>query len=294
MGAQNTSTVNAAGDPATLVVENDTLLAKDILGYTLSGGDTIMSQIVVQSAIEDAYGSHYATGGYFGTVMIGDRAYRSRGLYDYFAVKFYPSGEIAWVNICASIGNDIGHSIVVDGYGNTHVAGIFDDSTFLFYSFPRLHQGRSSTDGILYSYDFLGTPRMPKIIASGPGVDGAYAVTVDKWNNIYVAGTFSDSAIVGGVRRFAQGKGDLFLVKLDRERNFLFTRTYGTPWGDERGVALTIGDITGQVNVIYDYNVLGTNRYHIWYDDYGRVDDPKAEICMACLDQALQEQLRKK
>jgi len=69
----------------------------------------------------------------------------------------------------------------------------------------------------------------------GSGFDAGACVAVDKDGNIVVAGTFQESVDFGGGTLISAGGRDIFLLKLDPQGAYLWSRRFGGPTEDVVG-----------------------------------------------------------
>ena len=93
--------------------------------------------------------------------------------------------------------------------------------------------------------------------AGGRNQDRGKAIAVDKLGNVFVAGTFTDTAQFGNITLLADsGSVDVFICKLDSSGNFLWAKRYGGPRGDvvydlcvdSRGNAIITGQYKAHAN----------------------------------------------
>ncbi|MDP3025982.1 MAG: SBBP repeat-containing protein, partial [candidate division Zixibacteria bacterium] len=114
----------------------------------------------------DGSGNVYVTGGSRDSVTYED----------YATIKYYPSGDTAWVRRFDDGGSDEAYALAVDVSGNIYVTGI------------------SSASGILYDYATMKyDPDGNQLWVqryNGPknGYDWAHAIVVDGSGNVYVTG----------------------------------------------------------------------------------------------------------
>jgi len=130
----------------------------------------------------DGSGNVYVTGGSVGAGTAED----------YATIRYYPSGDTAWVRRYNGPGNDEdwAFDVEVDGSGNVYVTG-------------RSHGGETYIDYATIKYDSSGNELWIKRY-SGPGAawDGACAIEVDVYGNVYVTGqsygdgTYNDYATI--------------------------------------------------------------------------------------------------
>jgi beta-propeller repeat-containing protein len=100
-----------------------------------STGDALWAQIVNGGTDDgsgmlavDAVGNSFLTGWFSDTATFGNTNLSSMGLDDVFAAKFDRDGNILWVKQAGGPNYDRGYGIAVDLYGNSYVAGFFEDT----------------------------------------------------------------------------------------------------------------------------------------------------------------------
>lgn len=285
-------TNSVKGDPAVLRVEEGTMSVQDILGYTVDGKDTVVSSIIVQCVIRDSissFGGFLATGAFWGTVLFGDSVCKSMQSYDCFVARFSPTGALLWLRITATQGNEFGHAVAIDQLGRVHVVGVFDDSVFTKYAFPKTHTNMTGTDAFLATYDPTGMYCRRKVIVSGAGTNAAFAVTTDIWNYVYITGVFRGTATIGNQVRTATGVnenlGDVFMIKIAPDGQYVVVQTYGTEYADERGVYIGVGYASEQVAIFFDINIplLDSSMSFLVFPDYGMTAIESSEECSLCI-----------
>lgn len=279
--------ITLAGDPATLRVENDTIRAHDIIGYTISGKDTIPSVIVVQCSSVDRDGTILATGGFWGTACFGDSVCTSMKSYDCFVARYAQNGTLLWLRMIATYGDEFGHGIVTDAGGKVYVVGVFPDSNSTKFEFRNIRHGVTGTDGFLAAYDPTGMICKRKIIVAGTGTNAAFSVATDKDRNVYVTGVYRGTATIGDkvctTTNSSIDSGDVFMLKISPSGRYLITQTWGTEFADDRGVAITIGD-DGRVWIICDIDTVlpDSSRDYLIYANYGSYLSYAPEGCDQC------------
>ena len=169
----------------------------------------------IRAIAADDAGNVYVTG-YSGGIATGN---------DYATIKYYSSGDTAWVRRYSGAGTGSDHAwdIAVDLYGNVYVTGEADANYTTIKYYP---EGDTAW---IRMYD-------------GPGSqygDCAKAIAVDESGNAYVTGnSWSD-----------ESGSDYATVKYDASGNELWVRRYNGP-NDSRDLAVAIAvDNSGNVCV---------------------------------------------
>lgn len=279
------------GDLATLRVQNGTIVAHDINGYSVNGKDTLPSIIAVQCSSVDDDGTILVTGGFWGTVCFGDSVCTSmKNSYDCFVVRYAPNGALLWLRVIATNGTEIGHGVAPDSSGKVYVVGEFSDSnwTRFAYPYPNGYPSKTGTDGFLASYDPTGMICKRSIIVSGGGTNAAFSVATDTDRNVYVSGVFRGTATIGDRVRSTMNSsidsGDVFMLKISPSGKYLITQTWGTEFADERGVDISVGNSDGSVWIIFDIDTMlpDSSRDYLVYANYGLHLSYAPEGCDQC------------
>ena len=149
--------------------------------------------------------------------------------------------------------------IKTDAIGNIYGTGYFNSSTANFVSLSLTNYSATSTlsDVFITKSDAYGS-LLWSVKGGGLGQDRGKAIGVDNQGNVYVTGTFTDSAIFGNNTLIADsGSVDIFLCKLDNAGNYLWAKNYGGQGGDVvNGLA-----VDNQGNVIITGQYKGTGHF---------------------------------
>ena len=190
-----------------------------------------------RSIVTDATGNIYVTGSFSGTNDFdpGPGTYNltATGGSDIFILKLNASGNLIWVKqISGTAADDIANSIVLDVAGNLLVTGYFygsvdfDPGTAIYSltapnNFSDVFVLKLSKDGEFFWVKQVG----------GNSADGSTSMTIDKSNNIYVAGTFWDTADFDpGTSVFnltSISTANIFVLKLNNDGEFLWAKQFG-------------------------------------------------------------------
>ena len=190
-----------------------------------------------KSIVTDATGNIYVTGSFSGTNDFdpGPGTYNltTTGGADIFIMKLNASGNLIWVKqIGGTFADDIANSIVLDVAGNLLVTGYFYGSVDFdpgMAVFPLMAPNNFSDVFVLKlnkDGEFIWVKQV-----GGNSTDGSTSMTIDKSNNIYVSGTFWETADFDpGASVFnltSISTADIFILKLNNDGEFLWAKQFG-------------------------------------------------------------------
>ena len=146
------------------------------------------------------------TGTFAGTVDLGTGAITSSGMHDGFVAAYQPDGTPMWAHALGGPDEDAGNAIALDRSGSVSVAGTFAQTIDVGGT---TFTSSGGTDGFAAKLNPAGTLQAGKRMG-GAGNDGCSAIGM---NSVIVAGTFEQTADVGGVQLTSAGASDGFAVK---------------------------------------------------------------------------------
>ncbi|MCX7785102.1 MAG: SBBP repeat-containing protein, partial [candidate division WOR-3 bacterium] len=114
-----------------------------------------------------------------GNVYVTGTSWQYGTSYDYVTIKYNSNGVQQWVQRYNGTGNgdDAAYAIAVDNFGNVYVTG-------------EAYYPNSDFDYATIKYDSLGNLQWLRTYnGSGNYFDGATAIAIDSYNNIYVTGS---------------------------------------------------------------------------------------------------------
>ena len=131
--------------------------------------------------------------------------------------------DILWTQAPGSIRSDVLEDVWVDDAGFSHVTGKFSDSLDLG---DTILLAAGFSDVFTAKYD----PNGNLVWAhreGGPAEEVGVEISLDALGNVYVAGRFQDTAIFDGAPYASKGNVDIFVIKYDKDGNFVWVETVG-------------------------------------------------------------------
>jgi len=220
----------------------------------------------------DSDGNFYITGGFTGSIELGNKLITSSMGYDFYLVKYDPDGNFLWARTASGMANiyenlaiEGGIAISVDGAGNCYVGGAFVQSM----SFKdgngdvvkQLTDGRNdgqiNFEMFVAKYSTSGNLLWARGGNSGSsgganflGTDGnvVTSLILDSEDYPYIGGRYSGSDFLGESVS-PRGKSDFFVASLKKDSGDPFwVSMSGTP-DDDAVLSLSV-DSLGYINVL--------------------------------------------
>jgi hypothetical protein len=164
------------------------------------------------------------TGSFSNTVSFGTFELFSNGLTDVFVSSITPIGVVQWATSFGGSNSDFGEGIGIATDGSVYVAATVKGS-FTIGTFPVTSTGFDANAVVV---KYLPTRTVEWIEQIGGIFDEtATALKVDKNNDIIVAGTFVGTFSHQNKFFTSTGLDDIFLFKFDKDKNFLWSNTFG-------------------------------------------------------------------
>lgn len=183
----------------------------------------------------DPQGNSYATGHFSGTATFGNTILTSSGNWDMFITKLDTDGNFIWTKNIGATYRVSGIKISADNQGNIYVTGMFS-GTALFGNTSMTSDGDG--DIFIVKLDPNGNIIWARS-AGGPNSDSGRGISVDSQNNIYITGSFRETAHFGNITVTSEGSDDAFIAKLDTNGNFLWAKGIGDSSYDAgRGISV--------------------------------------------------------
>ncbi len=187
----------------------------------------------------DNFGNVYTTGMFSGTVDFdpGVGIYNLNGNYDVFISKLDASGNFIWAKTMGNFASEQGMSITIDNSGNIYTTGAFSSTTDFDPGLGIFNLTPSgSADIFISKLDAAGNFLWAKRIGASEE-DYGVSIKTDASGNVYTTGIFNGwvdfDPSTGLTQLNSVGMGDIFIVKLDANGNFVWARGFGGPWNDQ-------------------------------------------------------------
>ncbi len=219
----------------------------------------------------DDVGNVYITGFYYGTATFGTTTITSvSNTQDVFIAKYDFSGTLLWVRSVGGSASETGYGITADHDGNVIVTGQFKGSatfgTDVLTSIINPSTTLPSFDIFIVKYDKEGNflwVKQGKAKYDDRGMD----LAVDKKNNIFVVGQFSDTITFDLVHNNPVMNSG-YLMKYDKNGNeqwfvkmsALQTIVYGIVVDNSDNIIIT-GDYKGNLGIFTTPIVYNTSAY---------------------------------
>ena len=215
----------------------------------------------------DDLGSAYVTGVFQETSSFGLYSITSNGINDIFVAKMDANGNWQWAIQAGGSDYDAGIGITIDDLGSAYVTGYFcETATFGSYSLT----SNGNQDIFVAKMDANGNWQWATK-AGGSNYDGGDEITIADLGNIYVTGSFRETATFGSYSLTSNGEYDVFVAKMDADGNWQWATKAGGSDMDY-GSAITIDDagntyVTGlfqETSSFGSYSITSNGEYDIF------------------------------
>jgi hypothetical protein len=217
-------------------------------------GDLAMDSsggVFVTGSFKDSVDFDPASGGY-NLISSGEQ--------DAFLSKFDSSGQFKWARAWGGTSDDEGLSLAINSLGSIFVAGYFSDTVDLDPGGDmKIVASNGGNDAYLSSFNTSGNFLWTGTWGAS-GDDQSLGISIDGFDNIYVAGKFSETVDFNPgtalEEHSSNGMADAFLSKFSSDGIFTGARTWGGAGIDEAscivvdnmGYACVGGDYEGTVD----------------------------------------------
>jgi hypothetical protein len=183
--------------------------------------------------------------GYFSSTpfVLGSYSLTNAGIYDFYAAKYDPFGNVLWAMQGGGTGSDMGLGVTCDQSGNVYITGYFYSPTFTISTYTLTNSGvgdifvaKISPGGSLLWVRSFGSTNE----------ENGNAITSDNSGNIYFTGFFRSAQLVMDTYTLTNsGSSDSFLSQIDNSGNILWARSF-TCTANDAGSAIAC-DLSGNI-----------------------------------------------
>ncbi|MEM6345386.1 MAG: tail fiber domain-containing protein, partial [Bacteroidota bacterium] len=183
----------------------------------------------------DANGNSVITGVFLTTITLGNTTLQSTGnTTGVFFARLNSTGQFMWAVNGEGSGQPIPIDVALDQQGNVYGTGFFDPditfgSTMLTGTQEQVYLTKLSATGLF----------MWAIEVGGVEEDRPGGVAVDNAGNVYVGGSFGNTATFGSFQRTSNGNDDVFVVKVDPSGQVLWVNSFGGTGLDNGGAIVS-------------------------------------------------------
>jgi len=240
-----------------------------------------------QRAVVDRDGNVYLTGYFSGKAVFSGTLFEGNGIFDIFLAKYSSSGELLWLKNAGGTQNDVGYGIGIDSEGFIYIAGYFSTTAVFGESSDLVRFTTSGREDIfLAKYDSEGNLIWAKK-AGGEGEDHAQNLKIDRFDNIFITGYFSERCYFDNKTAIAEGSTDAFIAKYDTDGNCQWLQTLGGN-ADDKALGLAV-DSSGYsyITGFFYYDAFFSNSSDTLHADGSSSDifvckyDPDGEVALA-------------
>ena len=193
-------------------------------------------------------GCPVVTGHYYGTSTFDSVTVTSSGNLDAFTAKYSADGKLLWFKEGKSVSQTSSRSIALDNQGNYVVVGYFGTTGNLTATFDNVTlTAVGQRDIYIVKYNKDGVIQWGVSAGGNAASEEAKDVACDAAGNIYVTGTFKDTAYFGSTTLIGQGGADIFVAKYSPSGTLVWVKGAGGIKEDE-GSAIAL-DGSGNVYV---------------------------------------------
>lgn len=224
----------------------------------------------VMSTTVDNSGNIYLTGGFSDEVIFGGDTLYSPDR-DVFVAKYDTVGKAVWAVSLSGNQSDFGQGIAVDASGHVYLTGVFMSDSLSIGSVTLQKQG--SSDMFLIKLDSFGNALWGRQGGAASTTLGN-SVALDSTGNIYLTGSFQDSASFSGQWVYSQGRSDAYVAQYTPSGNLNWIRPIQGA-GFDAGQALAGTEdgvlVTGRYSDVLSldtFSLAHAGSYDIFLADY--------------------------
>ena len=141
----------------------------------------------------DSSGNAFVTGLFVQNATFGNTTLINSGSNDVYIAKISSSGEWQWAVRAGGSSSDYGYGIALDSSGNIYATGSFEDNA----TFGNTSLIAEDDDDIFVAKLSNSGSWLWAVKAGGTGSEYSYAIAVDSSDNVFITGSFRETANFG-------------------------------------------------------------------------------------------------
>ena len=196
------------------------------------------------SAIElDHEENLFITGSFWNEIIFENDTLVAEGEYDAYLAKYDNNGHLLWVKQIGGENRDHGYDITIDNLGNVYLTGCIGGNGLSYFGETSVFV-YGNTDIFIAKYDNNGNLQWVRsaggnFTSSNPSSkDCGRSVCIDSENNIYLTGSFKDTAFFNNDTLYSYGGVDIFVAKYNEEGELIWVDNYGSVEADNGSVVI--------------------------------------------------------
>jgi len=180
----------------------------------------------------DDEGNVYLTGYFIHKVIFENDTLISIGGSDIYLAKYDSDGNKCWVKQAGGVNGDFGHDITIDKSGNILITGYIGGNGLVWFDDTSIYVN-GNTDIFLAKYDHNGHFLWVRKAGGNyttqafSSWDDGRSVITDSYDNVYITGSFRDTAVFNKDTLFSFGDVDLFIAKYSANGDLIWVDNYG-------------------------------------------------------------------
>lgn len=147
----------------------------------------------------------------------------SAGTYDICLFKLDSDGNIVWARRDGGIEQDQAYGLAIDDLANIYVTGFYAGSSVIGNN---ILNASGLLDAVIYKVSPSGGIDWVQN-GGGTGIDLGQAIAVDEAGDVYVTGSFENSASFGNNILTSSGSSDVFIAKYSTNSTILWAKKAG-------------------------------------------------------------------
>lgn len=205
----------------------------------------------------DNKGNLYMSGYFSASAKFSNTTLNSNGAEDAFLAKFTSGGLLVFAKQFGGSGSDFATALFVNSKDEILACGNFENKITTSVDLQNEIVSAGHSDIFIVKFDGIGNCNRVESFG-GTGRDFANAISIDLFNNIYLAGKFENSIEAGGKNVQSKGLTDILVVKYNSELNLEWIYSAGGSEDDE--AAALIPDkkkniyVTGSFSGLAEFN----------------------------------------
>ncbi|MGM0648066.1 MAG: T9SS type A sorting domain-containing protein [Bacteroidota bacterium] len=216
------------------------------------------------SLTTDTYENIYVTGNLYSEIILGPDTLVSNGGSDIYIAKYDKNSNFIWAKQIGGAHSDFSYRIKIDHSNNLIITGLIGGSGIVQIGDTSFYV-HGDTDIFLAKYDNNGNFLWARTAGGNyssyqpSSWDCGRSVDIDRNNNIFITGSFRDTAVFESDTIISYGGIDAFIAKYSQDGQLIWVDNYGSSSADNGNVV--------KVNNADDLFVTG------WFEDTIQIAD---------------------